>query len=79
MPVEWRLTVVFPQNVHGYLLFVSAAALHFDLPAGCVSLLLRMLLDFDLLHLLTERGTVTCTVLSGDSDLLRALRHCVGW
>ena len=45
----------------------------------CVYLLLRVLLDFDLLDLLTERGTVTCTVLSGDSDLLCALRHCVGW
>ena len=31
-----------------------------------------VLRDFDLLHLLTERGTVTGTVLSGDADLLSA-------
>ena len=77
MPVEWRFTVVLPQKVHGYLLYLSRLLL-FLLSGFCLSLLLRVLLNYDLLALLTERGTETCTVLSGDSDLLRALRHCIG-
>ena len=33
-----------------------------------------MLRDLHLLHLLTERGTITGSVLSDDSNLLRSLR-----
>lgn len=34
--------------------------------------------DFHLLDLLTERGTITGSVLAGDADLLGALGHFVG-
>jgi hypothetical protein len=36
-----------------------------------------VLADLDLTHELTEGGAVSGTVLSGDSDLLRALAHLV--
>jgi len=47
----------------------------YDLQRACVSCVLARL---HLLDLLTERGTVTGTVLSGDADLLCAFRHVGG-
>lgn len=38
---------------------------------------LGVLGDFHLLDLFSERGTVSSTVLAGNTDLLRALRHLV--
>jgi hypothetical protein len=35
-----------------------------------------MLRNLNLAQELSERGTVTGTVLSGNADLLRALSHC---
>jgi hypothetical protein len=37
----------------------------------------RVLCNFHLLHILTERCTVTGTVLSGDADLSGTLCHCL--
>lgn len=61
MPVLVRLTVTLPQKVHGYL---SVLSMRFSLQICCSMLLLGVLLDFDLLDLLTEGRTVARTVLA---------------
>jgi hypothetical protein len=50
----------------------GSASLHGGLSAELAHVL-GVLRDFHLLHLLTERGTITGSVLSDDSDLLRSL------
>lgn len=61
MPVLVRLTVTLPQKVHGYLEILSMC---FSLYICFSMLLLGVLLDFDLLDLLTEGRTVARTVLA---------------
>lgn len=70
IPTEWRRTVLRPQKVLCNISIMCRQypllSVVFDIPG-----VTGVLSNFETLKLLTERGTVSDTVLSGNTDLWR--------